>query len=254
MSIRSIRLAVIFILVLFSASLVSVPLVGKHSRRYAPGGLNAGSAFLVKKTSGVYSLWKETGFFGNVLIHCSAHFSFVPVRNIPGTAYPLEQGAVSSRMTAYENELSYKNYLWVAMQAGLVRHIYNVLPVAVYDKKARAVAGNEHPPFDEKSTSGRKEIADSRLGLPRTISVNLPQTKEPVLMNIDASYLSGVDIREFAHLLEKSGLRIGLLTLCLSEDSPDVAEGDREKLKRLADILLTGRFIESLTPVDYPYD
>ena len=236
----------ILILVLSFISVLIVAGVGRHFRGLSCGNAQTASAFLARNATEVYLLWKKTGCTGNIVVHFgnNLHFQSVDLNLSAARAIP-SFGSVAKQRQTYENALSYRNFLWMSMQTGIARYIYNVLPPWTYTEKKREVAKGPYRIWYEGSA-----IVDADKGLLRKISDEMPQVEEPVLMNIDASYVTEADIAAFADALKRSGLRVRRLTLSLAEDNPEVPESSRTKLKELGQALVANRFVTSMTSTE----
>lgn len=248
MNISIIRISILWSIVSCAAVVITVSLIGKQGRtppseENIPSGVS--HAVIVNKTSDLYYLWKKQGYSGNVLIHVGNYLHFIP-QNSPlvSTRRLPSREEIVRQILAYESALTHRNVLWVAMQENMLRYIHVVLPHVTYEKKRQEISrGMKHAPSYERAILRSSEIDDAEMGLLRTLSDTMPKVNEPVLVNIDASYLATSDIQSFAMALKQSGLRIRLLTFCLSEDSPDVNDQDRERLRQLAQILTADHFI-----------
>lgn len=221
------------IVLVFSISLFWLNHAGKASRLYGKAyGIEDTSVHMLNSSKEVYSLWKSRGFKGRVVLHLGEYLHFLQV-NTSDVFKGVERFPVktASLLMKYERELGKDNFLRVAMQGNIAREIINVLPPDVFREKLKAVRGQGGVYLE-----GDKIITHF-LGSKRTLTDHIPAVKEPVLLNIDASYFSYSDAETLLTELRKSGIRTEMMSLCLSEDNPDVTDREREKLKNFAGIL-----------------
>ncbi len=219
------------VLIFFAASLYWLGHKGSSSRVYGPDhAVTDAPVYVLAGTPDVYRLWKEKGFRGRVVLHVGRYLHFVPV-DMKDTSEGLSRFPVEtiSLIKEYEGKLDHRNFLMVALLGNIAREVYNVLPPYVFRGKLEAARG-----MSGVRVSG-KRIRTHHLGSRRTISDSIPVLEEPVLLNIDASYFARPGAAEnLLKGLKASGIRVDMITLCLSEDSPDVTEAEREMLRGFA--------------------
>ena len=219
------------VLIFFAASLYWLGHKGSSSRFYGlDHAVSDAPVFVLASTPDVYRLWKEKGFRGRVVLHVGRYLHFVPVDMEDAyegiSRFPVE---TKSLIREYESKLDYRNFLMVALLCNIAREVYNVVPSYVFLGKLNEARGMSGVSVSDES------IRTHHLGARRTILDSLPVLEEPVLLNIDASYFADPGAAD--SLLEElmaSGIRTDMLTLCLSEDSPDVTEAERETLRGFA--------------------
>lgn len=216
-------------------------LYGKGSRRFAgiaaPVGSGRERISVVRGSRDLHALYRESGVHGRKLLHLGAFLHYVDVD--PALVLPSGGGAfpvVADVLPAYEERLTYRTSLWVAMQAGLVREIQYVQPPAMLSQRLRELSDLD---VDVVSIDGRTIVAHD-WGARRTITDRFLPGLEPVILNIDASFLRDTTPSEVLSALRSSGLRADLVTLNLSEDNPDVSGDERASLLELARIWAVG--------------
>jgi hypothetical protein len=232
-TVLTISLAIIFC---FSLSLYLLDRKGKSSRVYRQTYEISESALPVytsKNSADLLSFYKSQGFRGRLFVHIGNYLHFFGLGNDiyrGNDRFPIK---VFSLFDAYEERITVKNFLWVMMQGNIAREIYYLLPDAVFYKKmktARAEGRNVSVTADR--------VVANYYGSRRVISHRLPDIKEPVLLNIDASYFESTEADGLMKELKSSGLRIDALTLSFAEDNPYVTDVARERLKVFAEELL----------------
>lgn len=183
-------------------------------------------AYMLNRSSDLYSLWKKKGLRGRILLHLGRFFHFVSPEN------PLPLEGISDFKEARERarrgdeaNVNVRNFLRVAVEQEIAREVYHLLPRSSFGQlleRARA---------EERDDEG---IITSYYGLKRVITDRIPHLHEPVLLNIDASFFESSDVAAIAAELKESGLKVDLLTLCLSEDNPGVSTVERERLREFS--------------------
>lgn len=216
------------VVLFFFASLYTVTFIGKNSRRSTSP---AGGAYVLENAAQVYSLWKRSGARGRVVLHFGRHLHFIPVEGPAprgvNARLPLSMGRLRGE---FESKLAYGNFLWVAMQTNVARCLYNVLPADEFAKKKNELAYES----DKSRETSDHELMVYESGLVRFLTDRVPAQNEPVLINVDASYVDAVGAGQFLDELRRSGLRYDMITFCLSKDSPDVTDAQRQKLQAVA--------------------
>ncbi len=167
---------------------------------------------LVADSAAVYRVWRNAGVRGRTLVHVGRFLHFVPAQEEDPTT-----GACRGVTTAdAEAKLDNRNFLWVAGYAGIVRRIFYVVPPERFRK----------PP----GTWDRIDVS----GFERRVSSRLPEPREPVLLDVHASYFEATDGGTLLDQLRASGLATDLVTLNLAMDGSDVSERSRERLRAFA--------------------
>jgi hypothetical protein len=224
------------IILCFSLSLYLLDRKGKRSRVYRQTYEISESALPVytsKNSADLLSFYKSQGFRGRVFVHVGKYLHFLAtVDDIyrDKNRFPVR---VFSLFDAYEERITTKNFLWVMMQGNIAREIYYLLPDAVFYEKMNAARAEGR----NVSVTADRIIANY-YGSKRVVSNRLPDIKEPVLLNIDASFFNSTDTAGLMKELKSSGLRIDALTLSFAEDNPYVTDVGRKRLKRFAEELL----------------
>lgn len=217
------------IILLFLCSLNVLHREGKASRVferiYSLSEANI-PAYMLNRSSDLYSLWKKKGLRGRIVLHMGRYFHFVSAENALhfGGIGDFEEAREWVRRGA-ETSVTERNFLWVAVEHDIAREIYHLLPRSSFGQlleKARP---------EERDDEG---IITSYYGSKRVITDRIPHLHEPVLLNIDASFFESSDVAAIAAELKESGLKVDLLTLCLSEDNPDVSTVERERLREFS--------------------
>ncbi len=179
--------------------------------------------YLLRNTSDVYRLWEKKKVHGRVVIHLGkflhyVHPDFDPDYTVPKSNYPLK---VIKPHEFKNAEINFSNFLWAAMDTGIVRKTYNVIPLTDFQGRFSL----------EKANTTPIDVVENDFASARIITTRLPSTREPVLLNLDASYFGNLDISAFENQLRTARLPADIITVCLSEDSPDVSEAERRKAR-----------------------
>ena len=221
------------ILLVFAAFVMIINYVGKSTRvvskRYEISG-DALPVIVVNRSTELYHLWKSKGYAGRKIVHIGNYLHFVPT-NISEINSKVGQEELSGTdiRKAYEAKLSYKNFLLIAMQSGIARSVFNILPRERFIEKYGRGAK-----IDPKFAPVDDEVSFHYFGSERVVSSRLPEIEEAVLLNIDASFFkNNSEVLEFSKLLKRAGLSIDLITLCMAEDNPEVSEIARDRLRQL---------------------
>ena len=213
-------------------------LVGFSLDRYGKSARSAGTpacfgngtvAEICRTDREVFDSWTRHGFSGRTILHVGTHLHFLPIRD---AAFFKTSGRdpvhAPEVLQQFETMLTYRNFLWVAAQANIARKIAYVFPSNAFAAKEQVRERNPHVRY----SAG--EIGFSYGGFPRSVTGTVPEVREPVLLNIDASYFREGDPEKLVADLANSGVRTDLVTLCLSEDDPETTPEDRRKLLRMA--------------------
>jgi hypothetical protein len=172
-------------------------------------------AYTVKRTTDVYSLWKEHQERGRIVVHLGRFLHFMD----DSAEGPPQIATIAADHAHFLiRRIFYKNFLWAAFQANITRKIYTVLPPADFKERIGA-------------TPQQNKFVIYEFCSPRIFTTSLPSVAEPVLLNIDASFFASTDAAQLVHDLMKSGLKADIVTICLAEDNPDVTDLDRRKAR-----------------------
>ena len=187
--------------------------------------------YVLKSPNEAYFIWKKMGLRGRTIVNMSKYLHFIEADKIDFTPQsPVEKWDIAK---AYEGRLDYKNFLWLAMYRNIAREIYHILPYDSYQGK-RAIAIKT----DKRAVILKNSVELNSYGLKRVLTSIFPSIKEPVLLNIDASYLENCEADEFVRNLKKSGLKVDLITFSLSKENPEVKEASRAKVSEIVRMLL----------------
>ncbi len=171
---------------------------------------------LVGDAAAVYRLWKEAGVRGRTLVQVGRFLHFVPAQDDD----PFTGACTALPFAGAEAKLDNRNFLWVAGYAGVVRRAYYVVPPERFRKPA--------------GTWDRVDVE----GFPLRVSTRLPRLREPVLFDVHASYFEATDGAALLDELRASGLATDLVTMDLAQDSPDVSDRARDRLRAFARALV----------------
>jgi hypothetical protein len=191
-------------------------------------------AYLTKRTVDSYALWHEKGAQGRIVVHLGKYLHFMG-SELPGTTQIPEIVKAHSHFS--DRRISYRDFLWVALQSNIAREIVTVIPPEEFRKR-----------FGLTDAAPIKDVTDHEYGSPRRFTTSLTSTSEPVLLNIDASYFASADAAKLLDLLQHSGLKADLVTLCLAEDNPDVTDPERQRLLEFARLLAQRAEVTPFTP------
>lgn len=226
--------ASIAILVFFVVGVICVHSIGVSSRntgRPVAFGKPGMTVVLFKTTPEVYSYWKDSGFKGMKVMHMGRFLHFIEpditsryagIKDFPVKA--------ESLLGAYEAQMGESSYLWLALRGGIARELIHIVPDEVFREKVQAVEGIEGLSVAEDG------IITNFFGSRRTVSGTVKGQGEPVLLNLDASYLLNIEPEEAYQSLKDSGLSLDMITLTLSVDNPQVGKLERERLLRFREL------------------
>jgi len=230
---RTTSLCIVFI---FLTTALALNTAGKHARTYAapqPVSARGIPVHILKNERELYGLYKSLGIRGRIMVHLGRYLHFVDIEPDALLAktdrFPIQ---LFNMLDRYEGLLSDRNVLWTAMQANLLREIDYVLPAPMFEERKRSLAASR---TDVLSISHNRIVAHD-WGSRRTLSPVLPDLTEPVLLNIDASYLEEADEQAVYAMLAASQLKADVLTVTLSEDNPEISAVARQRLIKLADL------------------
>lgn len=227
------------ILVSFIASLLFLENLGKRARVYAGPGLllsdKENTATVVNTSKELYDLYKSRKVHGRILIHLGKYLHALDIdteKFISGIGPDAD--SMDDLLSSFENDIFYGNVFWVASQGNIVRDLYFIQPHEMFIKRLNSI--DERDPDVIIKNKGGVIIHD--WGARRTISDKMPEIKEPVLLNIDASVFEEIKPKELLLLLQNSSVKTDLVTLTLSQDNPEVSDRCREDLLLFANIFL----------------
>lgn len=224
-------LSSIAILIFFVCSMTFLVYMGRGSRIYGDSDV---PILLVNNTTDVYSLWKKAGLNGRVVIHMGRYLHLLRLSDSALSKLVLESRINAGNIIdEYERALSYKNFLRIALEKNLARSIYYMLPQDIYMERYKILEEGD-----------AQSVILHQMGSKTVITNRIPPLKEPVILNIDASYFSSSDVTNLVSDLKRSGLTVDFVTFCLSEDNPEVNAIERERLKEAADFFLNWRKVE----------
>jgi hypothetical protein len=185
--------------------------------------------YQVKRTVDSYLFWKEKGVQGRIVVQVGRylHFTFAEppgIQEIPG---------IAAYHSGFDDKgVSYRNFLWVAMQKNIVREVVTVIA----------------PEDFQKRFGGLKDVVSHEFGSRRSFTTSFPSIAEPVLLNIDASAFGSTEPAQLLDALLNSPLKADLVTCCLAEDNPDVTQAERERLLQFVRLLAQHADVTSAAP------
>ena len=191
---------------------------------------------VLKTTGDVYALWQEKKAHGRIVVHLGKYLHFTESQVSSGTAgqfFPQISTVARDHLHYRMHQASYRNFLWNAFQANIARRLYNVIPLPDFMQRFGLNDANDA----QKEITEKFAASDIYDGAQRIFTARIPQIKEPVLLNIDASFFASTDATQLFESLMKSGLKSDLVTICLSEDNPDVTDIERQRLRTFLGLL-----------------
>jgi len=183
---------------------------------------------VVRDERELHQTWREAGARGRVLVWMGSHLHLEPADRAPRVDGLLARPGTGALAAAYRERLGHRNHLWVALRTGLVRRLHLVLPERVIRRR--------HPAPDLSAVADRMDL----WGAPVTVTARVPSIAEPVLLGVDASWFEEDDGGALLEALRGSGLVSDLVTVSLSEGSPDVSPAARERARAFAAALGRG--------------
>lgn len=180
---------------------------------------------------------------GMTVVHLGRELHFTPVEMVgtykANSRYPLSLPGI---LPAFEARLDRSNFLWMAMRGNIARQVCNVLPHDDFLQKLALVKEAQGGGYLGVLELTDKTIVAHELGSKRVITDSfLPETGEPVLLNVDASILSLFEPAELYRMLDTSGLRYIYIACCLSKDNPAVSESERKRMREFVRLLAERR-------------
>lgn len=202
-----------------------------HGAPSRPAAL-ARDASVTRTARELHARYARLGGRGRVLVSASRYLHFQdPGLDAPvSSRFPLH---LSDVVSAYEGRVDVTSHLWVAMRSGIAREIVHVVPPATLAEKRAAARRDD----TDVVSVGEHEIVLHHWGSRRVISDAVPSLAEPAVLLVDASYFEVVEPGELLGRIERSGLTVDVLALCLAEDNPEVGARGREGLARFAALL-----------------
>lgn len=218
------------------ALLYAVDSYGKSRRTLPRAGSDLGkrpSVVLLKDSKDVYSLWKKYNCYGLQALQIGRYLHFMPIGDDGVLAFKGGSRRTGANIIAeYEKNVTNKNFLWVALQANVLREVFYVLPQDIFADKLRKMEVASHG----KADFSNKLVFDE-FGWRRTLMTHMPSMQEPFLANVDASFFASGDAAGLLHELTVSKSKIVLITFCLSESNPEVTDNDRIRLKEFMNLV-----------------
>ena len=225
------RLEAYLAVAILVATLVTVAAVGQVGRASRAEPPAEARPLTVTRTSGeLLEALRATGARGAVLVSMSRFLHFVPVEG----AVPREAAVFPVRTfdlhRAHAAQVSARNVLWLALESGVVREVFHLLPPDEYQLRRASLERNEPGIWVRHD-----RIVTHENGSRRTISDHLPTGKppSPALLVVDASYLEGNHPAESDAELWGETV-FDRVILSRSEDNPDVSDEARRGLDALA--------------------
>jgi hypothetical protein len=212
-----------FIMLICVCTIVAINAAGVSARHFENAGQLPGdhpTIYLLRNTSDVYRLWEKKKVHGRVVVHLGKFLHYVrpdfdPDYTVPRSNYPLK---VQKPHEFKCGEINFGNFLWIAMNTDIARKIFNVIPLADFQSR-----------FSLASTATPADVLENDNASARIITTRLPSVREPVLLNVDASYFGKLDVAAVETMLRSAQFSTVIFTVCLSEDSPDVSPAERRK-------------------------
>ena len=210
------------IFLFFIGALLLMEWAGERARTYRPVPEGHVEIRVVRTSAQLYRYWQRLGLQGRIVVHAGRYLHYVddeehPLGYAAPPSYPV---TVTSVRGEREKRVDHTNLLWLAVQANIARCLYMVMTPA--DFTARFTSGTDTPP---RERDGSIRVHD--FGAPRIILDAIPRVGERVVLNMDASYFSGDSGGQLLQSLRDGKLHADVITLCLSEDNPDVTASER---------------------------
>lgn len=201
---------IIIILINFSSS---------YSRVY----LKNGESPQLLKEREVYWYWKGLGIKGRVIIYFSRHLNFLALHESEflnlRTGFPVR---TIDMMNAYESVLSDENFLWVAVEAGIARKVYHIIPERTLSE--RMEVARELRVFNVKQGEPWQVQGNIIKGhyrhTPRYVLTlkDLKEINEKVVLAFHPSYFEFDETpEEVYNILKKQKIQADSISFCISE-------------------------------------
>lgn len=219
---------VLLIAVGFVAGCILLDVLGKSGRSgITPSFQDNRTIYLARSTSDLYHFWRHKGIKGMVMVHAGRYLHYEAPPNPSDYAvtdgYPL---VVTPLRHEHENNIGYRNFLWNALHVQVARKLYYLLPPEAFQERFADGAGEA-----EKTGDGGMRTHD--LGKQRIIGTSFPAVTEPVVLNMDASFLASLSGAAILGGLSDRAAPLGLVSVCLAEDNPDVTSVERARTLEL---------------------
>jgi len=190
----------------------------------------------------VFALWKQQGVRGTIIVHVGRELHFAPVEKDNESAAPSFPIVVTAAALKYEPALDAKNFLWLAMRTNMARQVITVLPDDSFREKVSLVREAMQKGYLGILAMDNRTIVAHELGSKRVIADGyLPAIDEPVVLNVDSSIFDSYEPAALHAMIGKSGLKIALMTCCLSESNAAVTDQARARLKEFAQLVVSHR-------------
>jgi len=212
----------------FLAVLLLLHEAGARARKFIPVKDNSAIEIAVLRSNvDLYHYWKRLELKGRIVVHAGRYLHYVAEKGDSmgyraTKEYPV---IIQPRKGEIEKSVNYANFLRVTVQANMARTLYMLMPVDEFN--SRFSSDTDYP---ERGTG---TIRTHDFGTPRMIVTTLPELKERVVLNIDATYLSGSQGKNVLDKLLGDAAKADVITFCLSEDNPDVQEHERIEAMQL---------------------
>lgn len=222
------NIAILIMVAIFFIGIDSIAIKDRNLPRLT-GGRNDAFIYLVSRQQDVFPIYETAGLWGSKVIHLNRFFNmqeYSPKEQFVTTHFPVQ---VAGMKSAYERGINSHNWLFIATRTGFVRTITTVIPDQMFADLVRK------SPNDKVFTYAAGTIRGYTYDIPRTITTlnDLPEIKEPVVVNVDAGYFTdGADPARTATLLKERCRDIRMLVLIDSLDEPEVADAMREQLRQ----------------------
>lgn len=231
---------------LFIWSLLTIPLfflcvlllmetAGARGRKFHPV-MDSGviEIRVIRTNVELYNYWKSLGLNGRIVLHAGRYLHYVADDEtaMGYKATPTYPVIIQPTKVELEKRVNYTNVLWVAVQTNIARALYMLMTTDDFNARFSSEAD-----FPEHRKGGA--FKDHDFGAPRVILDTIPPVKEQVVLNMDASYFSGVFGENLLNKIQEGALRADVITLCLSEDNPDVREHERLQAMKVLERVAT---------------
>lgn len=198
------------------------------ARRVAgsPVLVTSGSARPVTAADGraVLEEWRRIGVAGRTVLHVGAFLHSVPPDGLARTTAPLQAkaGVAAALRDAIRRSASDRSYLWAAVELGVARRIVFVEPRASLIARAEELELPAPAPGEPLDLGIR--------GLERVAYDRVPPLREPVLLDVAASWFEGEDPDSLRVALAAAGIRADVVTLNRMAADATVSSAARERL------------------------
>lgn len=191
-----------------------------------PVPVTSGGALPVTAPDGraVLEEWRRRGVAGRTVLHVGAFLHSVPPDGLARTTAPLQAkaGEAAALRDAIRRSASDRSYLWAAVELGVARRVIFVEPRDRFVARA-AELGRPAPRPGEPLDLGIR-------GLERVAWDRVPPLREPVLLDVAASWFEGEEPEALRAALASAGIRADVVTLNRMAADADVSSAARERL------------------------